>query len=290
MTVATLDPRLHAYRTDLADERLRGRVEAARFASGERKRVIAPTAPIRAEPRPDAPLLTEALAGESVRVFDETAEGWAWAQLETDDYVGWFPADALGNAMAEPTHMVTALRTFLYPGPDLKLPPLAALSLGSRLCLGEEVVTRGTPYRRVTSGGAVAARHVAPLAAEPASDFVAIAERLLGTPYLWGGRSGFGLDCSGLVQLALMMAGHSAPRDSDQQEATIGMPVPGGVDAPLRRGDLVFWRGHVGIMRDGRTLLHANAFHMEVASEPLAAAVDRIADGGSWPTSVRRPA
>lgn len=288
MSGGRLDPRLHAYRPDLADERLRGRVEAARFAPGERKRVVAPTAPIRAEPYPDAPLLSEALAGEDVRVFDETAEGWAWGQLETDGYVGWFPADALGTARAEPTHCVTALRTFLYPGPDLKLPPLAALSIGSRLVLGEEVVTRGTTYRRVIGVGAVAARHVSPLGAEPAGDFVAVAERFLGTPYLWGGRSSLGLDCSGLVQLSLMMAGRAAPRDSDQQEASLGTPLAGGVEAPLGRGDLIFWRGHVGIMSDAKTLLHANAFHMEVAAEPLAAALERIAAAGSRPTSVRR--
>jgi cell wall-associated NlpC family hydrolase len=279
-----LDPRLHAFRSDLADARLKGKVESARFVEGAPRRVVAPAAPIKRTPRSDAGLESEALFGETFVVFEDAAEGWSWGRLETDCYVGYVPTDALGPALPEPTHRVTALRTFLYPGPDLKLPARSCLSLGARLALAGTAETRGTSYRLLAGGeGAVAAAHVAPLSAPAESDFVAVAERFQGTPYLWGGRTSIGLDCSGLVQLALMAAGHTAPRDTDLQETMIGHPVEEG--SPLRRGDLVFWAGHVAIMIDGEYMIHASGHHMAVVIEPLADAVGRI---GAF-RGVRRP-
>jgi cell wall-associated NlpC family hydrolase len=281
-----LDRRLNAVRPDLADARLKGKVEAKRFAEGRRRRVTAATAAIRCEPRPDSPLDTEMLFGEEVRVFDE-AGGWAWCQSEIDGYVGYMPASSLAADVPAPTHRLAALRTFLFPGPDLKLPPLATLSLGSRLALTEEeVVTRGTPYRLLVSGGSIPARNAVPLDAPATGDFVAVAERLVGTPYLWGGRSALGIDCSGLVQLSLAAAGRSVLRDTDMQEKSLGPPIPAG--DPYRRGDLVFWPGHVGIMVDAQHLIHANGYHMAVAVEPLHEAVTRIARGGGAISSVRR--
>ena len=273
----SLDPRLHAWRPDLADIRLKGEVEAARFIQGTPRRVVAAAAPIKRTPRADAGLDSEALRGETFTVFEDAAEGWSWGQLETDSYVGYLPTDALGPEAPAPTHRVTALRTFLYPGPDLKLPARACLSLGARLALAGAAETRGTGYRLLTGGeGAVVEAHVAPLDAPPEADFVAVAERFLGTPYLWGGRTSIGLDCSGLVQLALMAAGHPAPRDTDLQETMTGHLVAGGAAAGLRRGDLVFWRGHVGIMIDGEYMIHASGHHMAAVIEPLAEAVARI--------------
>jgi cell wall-associated NlpC family hydrolase len=272
----SLDPRLHAYRPDLADIRLKGTVESARFVEGMPRRVVAAAAPIKRVPRSDAGLESEALRGESFMVFEDGAEGWSWGQLETDSYVGYVPTDALSTSAPEPSHRVAALRTFLYPGPDLKLPASACLSLGSRLALTEAVTTRGTTYRLLAGGeGAVAEAHVVPLDAPPEGDFVTVAERFLGAPYLWGGRTSIGLDCSGLVQLSLMAAGHNAPRDTDLQQTMLGHPAEGGA-AALHRGDLVFWAGHVGIMIDGEYMIHASGHHMAVVIEPLADAVARI--------------
>ena len=287
--MAGLDPRLNAFRPDLADARLKGKVEAARFVAGTPRRVVANAAPLKRTPRADASLDSEVLRGEVFTVFEESAEGWSWGQLETDSYVGYVPTDALSNLLPEPTHRVAALRTFLYPAADLKLPAEGFLSIGSRLSLDREVETRGTLYRTLAGGeGAVVAAHVVPIDAPPANDFVAVAERFLNTPYLWGGRTSLGVDCSSLVQLSLMVAGKPSPRDSDLQEAMLGAAVEGVVAAALHRGDLVFWPGHVGIMIDGEYMLHASGHHMAVVIEPLREAAERIARAAGQPTSVKR--
>lgn len=277
----TLDPRLTPARPGIADVRLRGRVTAARFVAGSPRRVTAAAAPLRREPSRQAGLDTEALLGEAVTLYEE-AEGFAFVQLVRDGYVGYLPADSLGPAGPEPTHRVTALRTFLYPEPDLKRPILAPLSLGARL-----VVTGESGAYLETPGGYVFARHCAPVA-EHEPDYPATAARLVGTPYLWGGRTTLGLDCSGLAQLCLDAAGLPCPRDADMQERALGHALP--LDfAGLRRGDLVFWRGHMGLMLDAETLIHANGHHMAVAVEPLAGAVERIqAHSYGAVTSLRR--
>jgi hypothetical protein len=268
---AILDRRITPARPDLAARHLVGQVEARAFADPEPMRVVAASAPLRREPRPDAALDTEALAGELVQVY-ERFEGWAWVQLAADGYVGYLPDDALRADAPAPTHRVLALRSFVYPGPSIKLPPLAALSLGA----GVTVAGEAGDFAVLADGGHVFAGHLAPIAAaEP--DFVAVAERFVGLPYLWGGKTSLGLDCSGLTQLALSAAGIDAPRDTDMQEAALGTPVAfdEGLEG-LKRGDLVFWKGHVGIMTDPWTLLHATAYTMTVMSEPLRTARDRI--------------
>src|SRR6516164_1566856 len=214
------DPRLTPARPDLAAKELEGKVTAARFVEGRVFEVIEPQTAVRATPTPDAPLLTEALKGERVTIYDMNAEGWAWGQLAADGYVGWLSVNALAPAGPPATHKVTALRTFAFPGPSIKLPPLEALPLGARVAIAR-VEDRLALTR---SGAYVPAPHLAPLDfVEP--DFVAVAERFLGVPYLWGGKTALGLDCSGLVQVALTAAGVSCPRDSDMQEAVLGALV-----------------------------------------------------------------
>jgi len=281
--VTALDPRLTPARADIAARHLEGKIVAARFVEGEPREVAEPQAPVRRAPSPDAPLDTEALRGERLIVYDTNDEGWAWGQLESDGYVGWLPANALRPPGPALTHRVAALRTLVFPGPSIKLPPLEALPLGARLA----VARIEAPFAVTASGGFIPARHVAPLDANE-SDFVAVAERFAGAPYLWGGKTSLGLDCSGLVQVALAACGIRCPRDSDMQENALGQPVAPADLADLRRGDLLFWKGHVAIVRDRATLIHANAFHMAVAAEPISEAIARIRAAGSEPTSVRR--
>jgi cell wall-associated NlpC family hydrolase len=280
MPSVPFERRLTPVRPDLAAAHLRGLVDAPRYAEGRAMQVTEASAPLRRSPQADAPLETEALFGEAVTIYDED-EGWAWAQLDRDHYVGYLPRAALGTP-TEPTHRVAALRTHAYPGPSIKLPPRLPLSLGARLA----VVRHEGDFAVTDDGLHLWTRHLAELSArEP--DFVAVAERFLEAPYLWGGRTSEGIDCSGLVQTALTAAGIDAPRDSDMLEAAMGAPVA--VDGPRARGDLVFWKGHVGIMRDTATLIHANGWHLKVAIEPLAEARARIAEsGGGEVTSVRR--
>ena len=278
------DPRLTPARPDLAAMHLKGRVEAARFVDGVAREVVDPQAPLRRMPAPDAVLDTEALKGERVTVYEATDEGWSWCQLESDEHVGWMPSGALGPPGPPATHKVTAMRTLVFPGPSIKLPPIESLSFGCRIAIARVV----DALAMTVAARWVPARHLAPSGARE-GDFVAIAERFVGVPYLWGGKTSFGIDCSGLVQLALAAAGVACPRDSDMQEESIGRPIAPAADfSNLRRGDLVFWKGHVAIVRDPTSLMHANAFHMAVAIEPLLEAINRIKLAGSVITSVRR--
>ena len=275
-----LDRRTNAFRPDLAASHLRGEVEAAHYADGTVYEVIEPIADVKCAPSPDAPLDTQALLGERVTVYQTTEEGWAWGQLDNDKYVGWLPANALATPGAAPTHKVIVPRTLCFPGPNIKLPPIAALPLGATLAVARQVET----FSVMHNGWHLPASHIAPLSATY-RDHVAVAEMLLGAPYLWGGKSSLGIDCSGLVQLALIAAGRPCPRDSDMQEEALGLPVS---LEELARGDLVFWKGHVALARDGKTLVHANAFHMMVAMEPAADAVARIAAAGHKVSAVKR--
>ena len=277
--MTTFDPRLTPARPDLAAVHMRGKIEAERFVEGTLQEAIVGQAPLRKAPSHDAPLLTEALRGERVMVYETDDEGWIWGQLQDDGYVGYLPAAALLTPGAEPTHRVTALRTLMFPEASIKAPPVDALPLGARVA-----VLRSQDTFAVTAGGFLPARHLAPLATvEP--DFVAVAERFVGVPYLWGGKTTLGLDCSGLVQVALYACGIKCPRDSDMQEKALGQPI---ALAGLQRGDLIFWKGHVAIALGRNSMIHANAFHMAVAIEPVAEALARIGATGTQVTSVRR--
>ncbi len=278
------DPRLTPARGDIAAKQLEGRVHAARYIEGVVYEVREPMAAVRRSPAPDALLDTEALLGERVTIYETIDEGWAWGQLAADGYVGWLPANALGPPGPDLTHRVAALRTFVFPGPSIKLPPQASLSLGSKLV----ILGQDGPLAKTATGGFVPGRHLVPIACTE-RDAIAVAEKFVGVPYLWGGKTSLGLDCSGLVQVALNACGVACPRDSDMQESALGVEIAFDGDVTrLQRGDLVFWRGHVAMARDGETLIHANAHHMAVAIEPIIEALARISAGGSAVTSVKR--
>ena len=273
------DRRITPWRDEVAAKHLEGKVKAARFVDGRAMELIAPEAPLRHEPRPDAPLDSEALKGERVTVYDANAEGWSWGQLE-DGYVGWLPSAALATPGSPPTHKVAALHTFVFPGPSIRSPPVEILPFGAKLNIAEV-----RDRMAITSpGGYVPAAHLKPIA-DNEPDFVAVADRFVGAPYLWGGKTMLGIDCSGLVQLALSACGIACPRDSDMQERALGAPVD---LSELARGDLIFWCGHVAIARDRHSLVHANAFHMAVVIELAADAIGRIHAAGSEISSVRR--
>jgi cell wall-associated NlpC family hydrolase len=282
--MAGLDPRVTPWRPDIAAKYLEGKVTAARFVEGRVMEVTAPQAPLRREPRPDATLGTEALKGERVTVYDANDEGWSWGQLAADHYVGWLPSAALASPGPAPTHKVVALRTFVFPGASIKLPPCEALPFGAVL----NIVRLQERLAITSAGGYVPAAHLVPTGNKE-KDFVAVAERFVGTPYLWGAKTALGLDCSGLVQIALAACGRSCPRDSDMQERALGVAIDHQASSfKLERGDLIFWPGHVAIARDCDTVVHANAFHMAVAVESAGEAIARIRGMGIEVTSVRR--
>jgi len=219
----TLDRRLNVFRADIADVKLEGRVEAQRFITGEPAQIALPVTGLRPKPDMASGIDTELLLGESIRVFD-SADGWAFVQAEVDGYVGYVPDAAVGPVEAA-THIVIAPRTFLYPAAELRKPPVAALSMGSRLTFVGEEETRGTRYLMTAKGEGVIAAHCLPVDQQVSSDYVAVALRFLETPYLWGGRSGFGIDCSGLVQLSMAMTGKFALRDTDMQVKSLGTEI-----------------------------------------------------------------
>ncbi len=264
----TADPRVTLARPDLADASLEGIIDAARFARTSPYRCAVPAAALRHAPERGAEQMDQLLFGEAFAVL-ETAEGWAWGQAARDGYVGFVALTDLTAGALAPTHRVAALRAYGFSRPDIKAPPTGLYSLNALVAIDG----REGRFVQALGGGWFVESQLAPIGLFE-DDPAAVATRYLGAPYQWGGRESLGLDCSGLVQQALYACGQACPRDSDMQ-AAMGDPVEA---AALRRNDLVFWRGHVGLMLDADRLLHANAFHMQVRIEPLAAAVARVGE------------
>lgn len=277
----SLDARTTLARPELADVRLQGLVRAARFAAARPMRCVAPSTGLLKAGAADAVQLDQLLFGEGFDVLEESG-GWAWGQARRDGYVGWVRSDSLGPGGREPTHRIGALRTCGFSRPDLKSALAGLFSMNALVAAGE--VRDG--FADCGEAGWIFVPHLAPIG-EFESDPAAVAERFLGAPYVWGGRDSLGLDCSGLVIQAFHAAGRACPRDTDQQLAFFGREAPSGA---LRRGDLVFWKGHVGMMLDPERLIHANAHHMAVAIEPLAETIARVRRNyASEPVGYRRP-
>jgi cell wall-associated NlpC family hydrolase len=269
------DSRLILARPDLADAALQGEVEAERFDKTTAFHCAAGATAIRRAPEPAAEQVDQLLFGETFRVI-ETGRGWGWGQAGRDGYVGHVLLADLQPGAILATHRVSALRAYAFSRPDIKSRPLALLSLGALVAAdGQEGA-----FVKAEGAGWIPALQLKPIG-EIETDPAAVAQRFLGAPYQWGGRESLGLDCSGLIQQALNACGRWCPRDSDQQRA-LGRPVD---LAEVDRGDLVFWKGHVGMMLDAARMIHANAFHMQVEVEPLAETIARIGE----PVALRRP-
>lgn len=249
-----------------------------------RLQVSAGIAALRKTPAPDGPQVSQLLHGETVRLHHEIGE-FGLVQSETDGYVGWALMAALSAPVLVPTHRVNAARLHTYSEPRISAAPHFVLGTGARLVATGEREGRYLEFERA---GWIVDHLVAPVERLD-TDPVSVAERLLGTPYLWGGRDCLGIDCSGLVQIAFAACGVVCPRDSDMQAAWFGDPIedwqrPDG----LQRGDLLFWKGHVGLIADSDTLLHANGTFMTTMSEPLQPAIARIANEYGAPVGARR--
>lgn len=274
------DPRITLARPDLADLDLQGLVAAERYAAPKARQIAVPTAALRKAAHPMAEQWDQLLFGEVFRVL-EVQNGFAWGQASRDGYVGYVAEDDLAALGAPATHQVAVPRTYAFAEPNIKSRPVGLYSLNALTAI-EAVEGR---FAKGEGTGWFVTAHLAPVGLALA-DPVAVAEGYLGAPYQWGGRESLGLDCSGLVQQALAACGRAVPRDTDMQLAFFPAIEAG----QRRRGDLVFWKGHVAILLDADTILHANAHHMAVAIEPLAEAIARIeAAGGGGVTGWRRP-
>jgi len=278
--VSTFDRRVTPARADLAAAHLRGRIEAERYSEGRASHVERAHTALRAAPSFDAPLETELLFGENFIVYEEH-DGWVWGQAPLDAHVGYAQAADFSGGTTQPTHRVVVPATPLLPAPDAKQPARDILPMNAKL----EVASSSGRFVKLKQSLFVFAPHVAPLS-EAQADWVAVAENFLGVPYVWGGKTFAGLDCSGLVQTALEAGGIKAPRDTDLMETALGHTLP--LDAPLQRGDLVFWKGHMGVMLDASRLLHANGSAMRVSIEPLSTARNRIAAEGLPVRTIKR--
>lgn len=274
------DSRVTLARPDIAARALEGVVAASAYVDPQVQTAIVPAAALRRAPDLGAEQLDQLLFGEMFDVLDER-DGFAWGQSRRDGYVGFVESAALAPAGGLPTHRVAAIRTYAFAEPSIKTRAFGPYSINALV----RIEAREGRFAKAAGTGWFIEDHLTPVGLFE-DDAVAVAERFLGAPYLWGGRESLGLDCSGLTQQALLACGIAYPRDTDQQER-LGQPLAA---EALRRGDLVFWKGHVAMMLDAERIIHANAHHMATAIEPLSQTRARyVAAGVGEPTAYRRP-
>ena len=239
------------------------------------QRVVSARCWVMREPSRSSAKETELLFGHPFHI-EETQKKWVFGHAfspldqKISGYQGWVRREDLSQTDLPRTHYVSALKAPVFKASDIKSRVMRLLPQGAQI----NAARIGGSFIELASGGFMHCNHLRALGDYAQTDFVTAAEVYMGLPYIWGGVSSYGLDCSGLVQSALRAIGQDCLRDASQQEKSLGAPVA--ADGHLQRGDLVFWPGHVGIMTDTATLLHANAFHMEVATEPLSEAINRI--------------
>ncbi len=277
---ADYDPRLTPARPDLAAAHLRDKIAAAAYSVGRLMQAVRGATGLFATKSEYSGQQTQLLFGERFQVYEEK-DGWVWGQAALDSYVGYARAEDFGPP-APATHHVVAPATPLFFAPDVKQGAREILPMNAKL----SVVEPGDRFARLGNGLFAFAGHIAPFD-RAAPDWVSVAEQFTGAPYVWGGKTMAGIDCSGLVQSALEAGGIRSPRDTDMMEASLGTALS--PHSPLARGDLVFWKGHVGIMLDAERLIHANGFWMQVSTEPLKLVEERTRARESLPIrTIRR--
>lgn len=269
-----LDRRLYAYRPDLADSALQNVVTAANYVEPQLRQCVRGLVPVYEAPDPHSRRLSEIRYGEFIDVFEQRPDGFAWVQNRADRTVGYIAFEGILNEqIADLSNRVCVMQTCVYAQPDVHAEILDRLTLGSYVSTG--LVTGA--FLELSSGGFIVAHHIQPTEQTIEPDIVFTAGRFLTTPYLAGGRSPCGIDSSGLLQMALTMAGIDAPRDADVQCSVLGHPLPTHWrDVAWKRGDIVFFADDVGIMTDHANVIHANTERYEITVEPL---VDLVLKG-----------